>query len=140
MNKLEEVGKQIKALNERTEILQQVYDELAAEKDKPEYPDGTFGKFFDNNSNRYIYDYLRQTKEDGFYDIGNVRWDNFEPLTEAIMPMPIEHDGGAYPGDPKDYIFAEWVNGDSIIEYYCEARYISFINIISYQIIKRAEK
>jgi len=57
MNKLEEVGKKIIALNERTEILQQVYDELAAKKDKPKYPAGTPGWFWDVSNKKATFGY-----------------------------------------------------------------------------------
>jgi len=147
MNKLEEVGKQIKALNERTEILQQVYDELAAEKDKPEYPDGTPGWFWDGSEKQRYFGWLINNNLPTTWPFcrtgdNNIRYDShkyFEPLTEVILPMPIEYNGGIYLGNKNDHLLVEYIHGRVVSG---KARELIWPDRkkVHYWLIKRAEK
>ena len=103
---------------------------------------GTFGEFWD--CEKYgKYGYLRKIDNDlVYFHMDGLPYHHFEPITEAILPPWIEHDGGLRPSglSEKDRIEYDWEEGNQSgnnVEYVGN---LVWPNITRYRIIKRAEK
>jgi len=124
MNELKELGNliskcktdlNIQALNIKK--LQCEYADLVNKPEHPEYPNGTFGMFNDASGGG-VYGYLKNEDHNSPYQMHDVptlddpdfeRWKHFTPLTEAILPMPVENTGTC-PWNDGDEVRVEFEN------------------------------
>lgn len=136
---------------ERLTSLEEEAKELRKIIETPEnvkYPDGTFGGFSDNGRDS-IFGYLGVPTSFtaclyGRYSNpelsdGGTGYKHFEPITEAILPIAIEHDGGEYPGNGDDCILIKREDGGSapMTAKYCRWTKTSCdSDVKSYQLIK----
>jgi len=143
----DELGAQIKELQVK-------FDALVEAESKPEYPDGTPGYFWDDDYSMRVLGFI-SIKENysgsGFSCASNAEihsglsdgYKNFTPLTEAILPDPVQHDGGKYPGDPDDFVFVTYYTGAEVKGFARDhnwSRTALCSPVATYQVIKRAEK
>jgi hypothetical protein len=138
----------------RLDAIEREAKELRMMVEGKEYSDGTPGYFTDidesyakgigvigflkNEPNQiYPYNYCNDPELTD-HAIG---YRYFTPITEAILPPVIEHDGGEYPGDPNDEVRVHFRGEHARSGKACEwGEYTWRQCIIGYQIIKRAEK
>lgn len=119
-----------------------------------EWPDGTPGWFWDSKKGFKTFGWFgRSTKPEYPYRryptsaCEHIAYDSyykhFEPITEAILPAMIKHDGGEHPGNVDDSVFVTFRDGKG-----CAGRVGGYRwnhngnagDIIGYRVIKRTDK
>jgi len=156
MSELEELMDQFMILTSEAEVnmekikaLRKEYNELIEAESKPEYPDGTFGRFSDvgtfgpcgflKNEGRNLPYQMHNTPEldDQQYE----RFKYFTPLPEAILPHPVENTGTC-PWKDGDEVRVELSNGDfetdTVPINWAWRKNIRLTHIVRSQLIKRA--
>ena len=144
-------------MNKQDEIneLRARLDALEASLGEPEqqWADGTPGWFWDGNIRERLFGFLGRAtmlshNPYGHYSSPALKgqaygYAHFEPLTEAILPAMIKHDGGEYPGDLHDTVTVTFRDGAENTRRASSYRWDhrnAKSDIVSYRIIKRAGK
>jgi len=154
MSYLESLSREISTLESVLYKAVKDLDRLKSSHDalvnKPEYPDGTLGLVSGNDHKGNLFVRLINVKNKDFpysgttyftgAEVLNYRY--FNPLTEAILPMPVENTG-VCPWKDGDEVRVEFDNGDFITDNTPEKWYWTSTrgnNIVRSQLIRSAGK